>query len=112
MAPPPKPEKPKPGAKPAIGPLIAPRTPIPDYRAYLQILADHLERNEKDAVIENLKARNAQERDELEIRLIPVFAGDKQERLGIELRRILRFVNVGPTVSGAMDFTGRSNLAD
>src|SRR5262249_27247424 len=104
MAPPPKPEKPTPGAKPAIDPLIAPQKPILDYQAYLQILAAHLAQNEKDAVIENLKARNAKDRDELELRLIPQFAGGKQERLGIELRRILRFVNVGPTVSNAMDF--------
>ena len=40
--------------------------------------------------------------------LIPEFAGGKQERLGIELRRILRFANVGPTVSTAMNFTGKS----
>jgi hypothetical protein len=109
MAPRPSlPDKPKPGAKPAIAPLIAPGRPIPDYNAYLRTLADHLDRKEKDAVIENIKARNAKDRDELEIRLIPLFAGGKQERLGIELRRILRFANVASTVSSALNFTGKS----
>jgi hypothetical protein len=107
MAPPiPKPAKPIPAGKPAIDPLVASGKPIPDYKAYLQTLADHLAHKETDAVIENLKARGAKDRDELEIRLIPTFAGDKQERLGIELRRILRFVSAAPTVSTALDFTG------